>query len=227
VPQPAPDSQIPLAPAPSDDIRDRPPVSHARPEIVQQFPEPNSKLLVVGPLTDTVSHHFFAVGSVGYASPTGSLDSQTSLRSRISAGPTFLFGIGYGVSRNVDIEVNAAYTSYGNTTECPDCEARVYDAIGAVRYHLVQGVRFDPWLCTGIGVSILELKELRDSRTYAGLRWFDLTIGGDWYATRNFGFGPFLGIALSTYLNPPAGDAESVSAKLAFGINLSFDTSGK
>lgn len=227
VPQPAPDSPIPLAPPPSDDIRDLPPIRHAQSGIVQQFPEPNSKLLIAGPLTDTVSHHFFAVGGVGYASPAGSVDSQTPLRSRVSAGPAFVLGIGYGVSRNIDIELNGAYTAYVNTTECPDCSAKMYDAIGAIRYHLVQGVRFDPWLCTGVGVSIVELKELRDSREYAGLRWFDLSIGGDWYATRNFGFGPFLGIALSTYLNHPTGGTSSVSAKLALGINLSFDTTGK
>lgn len=227
VPQSTPNSAIPLVPAPSDDIRDVPPVPHAQPEIVQQSPEPSSKLILAGPITDTVTHHLLAIGGTGYAAPAGSLDSQTSLRSKVSGGPTVFVGVGYGVTRNVDAEAIATYTAYGNTTECPDCRAKAYDAIGAIRYHLVQGVRFDPWLRTGLGVSIVAFKETQDSRTYTGLRWFDLTIGGDWYATRNFGLGPFLGIALSSYLAHPAASATSVGAKLVLGVNLSFDASGK
>jgi hypothetical protein len=227
VPDPALESTIPLAPSPSDEIRDQPPTNQAKPEIVDQPPEPSSRLVVSGRADDTVTHHFIISIGAGYAPVFGHLDSQTSLNNRVSGGAGYLLDIGYGVTRYVEIELHSALSLYGSATECPSCDGKLFDELVSLRYHLVQGVKFDPWLRTGLGISTFQLHELQTSQTYIGLHWFELSVGGDWYFTRNFGVGPVIGLSLSSYLNHPSGGRTSVSGTGFLGINVSFDSSGK
>jgi hypothetical protein len=227
VPEPALDPTIPLAPSPSDEIRDQPPTARAKPEIVDQAPEPASKLVVAGQADDTISRHFIISIGAGYAPAFGHLDSQTSLSNRVSGGGGYFLDVGYGVTRYVELELHSAFSIYGSATECPSCDGKSFDEVASLRYHLVQGVKFDPWLRTGLGVSTFQLHELQHSQTYVGLRWFELSIGGDWYFTRNLGVGPLIGLSLSSYLDHPAGAKASVSGTGFFGINVSFDSSGK
>ncbi len=227
VPDPATEATIPLAPSPSDEIRDQPPTDHAKPEIVDQPSEPGSKLVVTGPTNDTITRHFIMSIGAGYALAFGRLDSQTSLNNLISGGVSYFIDVGYGVTRNVELELHSALSLYGSATGCPSCEGKSFDEVASLRYHLVQGVKFDPWLRTGLGLSTFHLSERQNSQTYVGLHWFELTVGGDWYFTRNFGIGPVVGLSLSSYLDHPASANTSVSGTGFLGVNVSFDSPGK
>lgn len=227
VPEPALEPTIPLTPSPSDAIRDQPPIEQAKPEIVDQPPEPASKLVVSGRADDTLTRHFIISVGVGYAPVFGHLDSQTSLTNRVSGGAGYFLDVGYGVTRNVELGLHSEFSLYGNAIECPHCDGKSFDEVASLRYHLVQGVKFDPWLRTGLGISTFQLHELQNSQTYVGVHWFELSIGGDWYFARNFGVGPLLGLSLSSYLDHPAGGKTSVSGRGFLGINVSFDASGK
>ncbi len=227
VPDPATEPTIPLTPSPSDEIRDQPPVGHAKPEIVDPPPEPSSKLVGTGPANDTITHHILVSIGAGYAPMFGHLDSRTPVRNHVSGGADYFLDVGYGLTRYVELELHSSFSLYGSAMECPSCDAKSFDELVSLRYHLVQGVKFDPWLRTGLGVSTFQLRELSDSQTYIGLHWFELSIGGDWYFAHNFGVGPLVGLSLSSYLDHPSGSKTSVSGKGFIGINLSFDSSGK
>jgi hypothetical protein len=149
------------------------------------------------------------------------------LPDNLSGGVYAALNIGYGVTRNVEVALNATYASFGSATACPACTGRLYDVVGSIRYHLVQGVRFDPWVRTGLGLSDLQLRRRQQDSTYLGLHWLELTIGGDWYFSHNFAFGPLLSMSFATYFDHPTDRSPSVAGRWLAGINLAFDTVGK
>ena len=227
VPALAPAAEIPLGPTPSDDVRDQPPAARPPPEFVPEPKEPDSHLVVAGPVQDTISHRLLLSAGTGYTSAFGYLDSRTSLSNRLSGGAELFLNVGYGVTRYVEIELDASYAFLGSASECQSCSGKVYEAVGAIRYHLVQGVRFDPWVRTGLGLSAFQLKENQQTSNFLGLHWLELSIGGDWYFGHNFGFGPLLAMSLASYFDHPAGSNPSVAASWLAGINLTFDSAGK
>lgn len=144
VPVPAPAPGIPLNPQPSEDIRDQPPVARPTPELVPQPKEPESRLVPAERATDTISNRLLLSLDSGYTNTFGYLDSQTYLPSRLSGGIYAAAEIGYGITRYVEVGLNATYASFGSATECPSCTGKAYDVVGTIRYHLVQGVNLTP-----------------------------------------------------------------------------------
>ena len=226
-PQSRPDVQLPVAPAPSDEINDAPPRSYPQPDIVSPPPEPATKLVLPGAPTDTLSNHLLLSLRAGYVANFVNLDSATSLSARLAGGYGASIGVGYGLSRYVEVELEGGLAAFGAASDCAQCSGKSYDMIGAIRYHLVQGVRFDPWVRIGIGASLFRLEQGTSKRDYAGLQWLNASVGGDWYVTRNFGFGPMLTIGTTSYLSHPSDSSLSVAIKGLAGINLTFDTAGK
>jgi len=222
-----PDVQLPLLPAPSDETRDQPAHAYPQPEIVSPPPEPTTRLVLPAPANDTLTSHLLFSLSAAYTNGFGSLDSATPLSSLIAAGYGVNVGVGYGLSPNVEVELNAALARFGAASNCPNCSAQAYDMIGAVRYHLVQGVRFDPWVRVGVGASLFQSEKAQLKRDYAGLQWLNASIGGDWYATRNFGLGPLLSLAMTSYLSHPSDSSASIAFRWLVGLNLAFDAAGK
>lgn len=227
VPPSRPNVQLPLAPAPSDEETKQPAQAVPSPEIVASPAEPPSKLVPASIANDTLSRHLLLSAGISLTNAFGSLDSQTSLPGTVAAGYNLGVGVGYGLSRYVEGELRGSLSSFGSASECPSCSSRSYALTGAVRYHLVQGVRFDPWIRAGIGVSAFRLNEATGKRNYLGLQWLSATLGGDWYATRNFGFGPTLALALTSYFDHPRGANTSIAAQWLVGLNFTFDTTGK
>ena len=220
-------TDVPLSPSPSDEVGNQPPAAHPLPEFVPEPKEPDSHLVPAGPADDTISRRLLLSVGTGYTSFFGHLDSRTSVPSRLSGGGQFFVDIGYGVSRYVELELDGSYAFLGNAAECSSCRGKVYEAVGAIRYHLVQGVRFDPWVRTGLGLSAFQLEQNQRTSHYLGLHWLELSLGGDWYFGRNFGFGPLLAISLASYLDHPSDSSTSVAARWLAGVNLTFDSVGK
>lgn len=173
---------------------------------------------------DTVGGHLAIAVDGGFSVPFGSLQSGAPQSDVL--GPGWIFGAEatYGVSRTVMLGVQGSYAQEpGKGTWTGDTGSSL--AVGPViRYHLVQGTRFDPWLSYGIGFRNTSI----GSHSFTGLDWAHLQIGGDWYATSALGFGPFLDLALGTFLgsSDPLG-SKAVNAHFAVGLRLVFDTPGK
>jgi hypothetical protein len=177
------------------------------------------------PARDTVGKHI-AVGAVaGLIVPLGSVASGTAQSDTLSSGLVLAGDITYGVSRTVML---GAYGEVGMPSGRGAWAGQTASSIAAgpmLRYHLVQGVRFDPWLSAGIGFR--RTSSGNDSVT--GIDWTRLQIGGDWYATSQLGFGPVLELALGTFLDSTASNlgAKSVNAHFILGGRIVFDGPGK
>lgn len=172
---------------------------------------------------DTVGGHISIGAGAGVAVPFGSLASGAAQSDFLGTG--FLIGgdVTYGVSRSVMLGV------YGEWTHLPgsgpwDGQSASEIAVGPlVRYHLAQGVRFDPWVSYGLGFRSLSL----GSESLTGIDWARLQFGGDWYAASALGFGPFVGLSLGTYFGDATSAGKAVNALFTVGLRVVFDAPGK
>jgi hypothetical protein len=93
-----------------------------------------------------------------------------------------------------------------------------------IRYHLVQGVRFDPWLSAGAGFR----KTTLGSEAWTGVDIVRLALGGDFYAWPSLGFGPFVEMAIGTYVDAtPKLTSHNVNANFTLGLRVVLDAPGK
>ena len=89
----------------------------------------------------------------------------------------------------------------------------------------VQGVRFDPWVSAGLG-----FRETHGANeSFTGIDWARLQVGGDWYATSQFGFGPLIELSLGTFVGSSGSNLETkaVDAHFVIGGRIVFDSPGK
>lgn len=196
VPDPAPAPLAPADPLPSD------PVSTAR---------------------DTLSGHVQVGGGPLLVAPFAWLDGATAFRDVASAGFGLGLDAGIGVSRSVVLGGYFQYASYGEADACPTCDSTSLGFGGFIRYHLIQGARFDPWASAGVGYRSLDTGNTQ----YSGIEWLRLSVGGDWYALSQFAFGPYVELALGTLTDRPASSNAAVYASFVTGLRLVVDLPGK
>jgi hypothetical protein len=182
----------------------------------------------IPPATDLLAGHPLLGVAGKLALPFGKLDTERSLGSRTGAGYGFAGDLGIGVSRSVELGVWADYLIYGaDEDDCPSCETRSLGIGPFLRYHLVQGMRFDPFVSLGAGYRELTISE-EDSKTKdSALAWLKLGLGGTWYGLAQLGLGPYAELELATLTDTPAGADPSVFASFAGGLRLQFDVRGR
>lgn len=185
---------------------------------------------------DTLGGHLSASPSAAIALPFGELAEGTSQTALLGMGSTFGLELGYGVSRAVVIGLWGTYSHFGGGDDCASCSADAISAGPFIRYHLVQGLRFDPWLEAGLGFRRLAVETpapagvpaSASSSTWAGIEWLRLAVGGDWYALSQFGFGPFLGLDVASFSSRPTGSGAAAAAwQFTSGVRLTLDLPGK
>lgn len=186
--------------------------------------------------TDTLGGHFVAAAGGGLVLPFGQLQSGLRQSRILGTGYALDLDLGFGISRTVAAGVWGEYGGYGAGSHCADCTATAL-AFGAfVRYHLVQGVRFDPWVSAGIGYRMTTVETDTSSFDYAGVDLLRLRFGGDWYAFKNFGFGPFMQLDTGLYGSRPEDvaalgnvDTDESALNFAFtlGARITLDAPGK
>ena len=98
-----------------------------------------------------------------------------------------------------------------------------------VSYHLVQGVRFDPWASAGLGYRITKLSTPAANIDYSGIEWLRLQVGGDWYPFDKIGFGPYLELDMGRYSSrsPSSVGNGANHWHLATGLRVTLDLPGK
>jgi hypothetical protein len=110
--------------------------------------------------------------------------------------------------------------SYSAASNCPACSGKSFAGGPFLRYHLVQGTRFDPWGSLAVGVRSTSVDIGNATAHHSGPELLKLTLGGDWYPTANLAFGPYVTLDLGTY-------GSAAYEGLGAGLRLILDLPGK
>jgi hypothetical protein len=121
--------------------------------------------------------------------------------------------LGIGLSRTVSIGVWGEGLAYSSSSACrfwqrlggprDPCSALSFTVGPFVRYHLLQGMRLDPWILVGPGYRVLTQDTPVGSQTYAGVEYLHASVGGDYYFTSGFAVGPWVGLDGGVFAKRP------------------------
>jgi hypothetical protein len=188
---------------------------------------------LVPPASDTVGGHLVLGVNGGFVVPWGDLAEGASATD-LGSGTGFGLDLGYGVSRSVVIGVWGQYANFAESTDCgtdpddPGCTASSYALGPFVRYHIVQGTRFDPWMLAGLGYRAMSVKSSSGTVDYSGVEWLRLALGGDYYPLGNVGFGPFVELDVGVFgTRPPESGGSMPHFNLVAGLRIVLDVPGK
>jgi hypothetical protein len=191
-------------------------------------PEENPEPEITPPAKDTRTGHFQLGGSIGGVWPVGSFDSATYQSDLLGFGLSTLLDVGYGVSRSVVVGAWGEFDTFDTTRACGQCSAHSFAFGPLIRYHLVQGLRMDPYATIAMGFRTTRIENPVLARKYSGIEWARVALGTDWYPIPNVGFGPYLDLALGVYGNrPDATIGKEIHASLGAGLRLVVDLPGK
>jgi hypothetical protein len=221
-----PEGSEPAAPEPEQSGEAEAPPLPPRPGGDGEYAEP--ELPMTPAATDSLGGHFVLTPAAAYSIPFGRIGSNWDKREQVAEGWSFSVEAGLGVSRQVVIGAFGEFDLWSEGSSCDECDATGFAVGPFVRFHLVQGLRFDPWIGFGVGYESLTLDDGNTQSNLAGLQWARLAVGGDWYPSRNFGVGPYLGLSSGGYFDRP-GEAGALRTHWAFsiGARLTLDVPGK
>jgi opacity protein-like surface antigen len=189
---------------------------------------------LVPPASDTLGGHFVLGVNGGFVVPWGDLSEDASATD-LGSGTGLGVDLGYGLSRSVVIGVWGQFANFAKSTECgadpdsdPSCTATSYALGPFVRYHIVQGTRFDPWMLAGLGYRAMSVKSSSGTVDYAGVEWLRLALGGDYYPFGNVGFGPFVELDVGVFgTRPPESGGMTPHFSIVSGLRIVLDLPGK
>jgi hypothetical protein len=150
---------------------------------------------------DRLGGHFVLGAAVGPKWTFGALNGDQSQHSQLGRpGLALNLDLGAGITRSVALGVWGEFDDYGAPPECSLCSSKSFAGGPFLRYHVVQGTRFDPWGMFGIGVRQTNIQNGgRSDEHFFGAELLRLSFGADWYATSNIAIGPYFQLAMGTY----------------------------
>jgi hypothetical protein len=169
---------------------------------------------------DTLGGHFVLGAGLGPRWPFGDLESGKNQQEFMGAALAVNLDLGFGLSRNVVVGAWGEFDNHYAPSGCKACSAKSFAGGPFVRYHLVQGTRFDPWGSFGVGVRSTKVDNGPGTDDNFGFDFMRITLGGDWYPTSNIGIGPYFMFDAGTY-------GSQVHTGLSTGLRLVFDLPGK
>ena len=169
---------------------------------------------------DTLGGHFVLGAALGPRWPFGDLEQGKDQQDYLGAALAVTVDVGYGLSRNVVIGAWGEFDNHYAPSACSECSGKSFAGGPFVRYHLVQGTRFDPWGAFALGVRSTNVDRRIGDDHYFGVDFLKLTLGGDWYPTSNVGIGPYFTFDAGTY-------GSNVHTGLGTGLRLVVDLPGK
>lgn len=177
----------------------------------------------IAPARDTLGGHFDVGVNAAMLVPFGNLVAGVPQSRSMGIGLSIGGDLAYGISRTVML---GAYVDVGlPDAQAPGQSVTTISAGPMIRYHLVQGMAFDPWVSGGLG-----FRSTKDGNTsFTGVDWCRLALGGDWYPSSNFGFGPFVAMSLGTFFGSSPGSINNtgLNAHFLLGGRIVFDTPGR
>jgi hypothetical protein len=173
---------------------------------------------------DTVGGHYMVGAAAGAVFPFGSFASNAPVSDYIGPGFWLAGDILYGVGRAVAVGAYGEVAMPSTKNLGTGHDFTTIAAGPVVRYHLVQGLRFDPWLSAGVGFR----RTSGGPTAFTGFDWLRLQIGGEWYPFRQLGFGPLVELTLGTYIDRSDGSlgSASVNGTFVIGGRVVFDGPG-
>jgi hypothetical protein len=177
---------------------------------------------------DLVGGHLQVGASAAYALPFGRLSDDFKHTSRSGGGGVFALDLNYGLDRFVTLGAYGEYQLWGASGPCPECSAWGWAAGLQVGYHVVQGLRLDPWVSYGVGFRQLVSTVDEAKLSYNAVEWMRLTLGTNWFATPNFCLSPIALFSAATTVNAPSGeDAGRTDMRFQFGLRMALDFPGQ
>src|SRR5512145_1789995 len=228
VPSPTPDDSSSSSPVPGGSDPTHPPTPN--PAEPLRFAKPDSEPpLPVRPASidrDELTGHLRLGLAGAFGTLSGSFLESSGIGSKLAGSPFFLGDLGVGISRHLEVLVAGDYSSASHGSSCSSCRATSWAIGPMLRYQLVEGTRFSPWLALGAAYrkSSLEGYDVSSVRSIEFLR---LQLGGDWFALSNIAVGPVLGLGVAASFDASKGDDERVFALFYGGLRLLFDVPGR
>jgi hypothetical protein len=198
------------------------------------------KLPLVPRAKDVLGGHVLLGASVGPTWSLGKLATDVAAVRGLGTGIGVNADAGFGLSRNVVLGVWGSFSRYRNGDICGSCDGTAFAVGPFVRYHLSQGLRFDPWLSLGGGYRYVQFDQdgvdvdnkppVEPSVTaeFSGLQWLRLELGADYYAFSGLGLGPYGSFGLSSYTTRPDGAGKAaVNTELSVGLRFLLDVPGR
>jgi hypothetical protein len=177
---------------------------------------------------DLLGRHVLVGAALGPTWSLGKLSSDVAAVRGLSTGLGLHADAGFGLSRSVALGVWGSFASYGDGEDCQDCAGKSFAVGPFVRYHLSQGLRFDPWLLAGAGYRQVSFESAGLKSTFSGLEWLRLEMGADYYFFSGLGFGPYGALSLSSYTDRPSGSGDArVNSELSVGLRFLLDVPGR
>jgi hypothetical protein len=202
----------------------------APPANVHLVDDAEPKTPLVPAAHDLLGKHILVGVSVSPTWSLGKLGSDVAAVRGLGTGLGINVDAGLGLSRYLAVGVRGGFVGYTDGDGCgSSCSGRAFTIGPFVRYHLSQGLRFDPWLSLGGGYRQVSFDDLAGKRqSFSGLEWLRFELGGDYYAFSGFAFGPYGGLGLSSFSKRPsnAGDAR-VNTELSVGLRFMLDLPGR
>jgi hypothetical protein len=201
-----------------------------RPHIDEPDEDEGPEPPLIVPAPDQLSGHFSLAASALLAFPFGNLEVDRPQTNVMGTGYGFGADAAYGISRFVALGAWGQLLRLGDSDDCRDCETQTTAAGVFIRYHLIQGMRFDPWMSAGIGFRQIKISEPGGAdTTYSGIEWLRLQVGGDWYPFKNIGFGPLMELDMGRYTTrSPSGIGDSANHWMfLMGARVILDIPGK
>jgi hypothetical protein len=218
---------------PSEDAESPPAKKTPLPGDAVDEDEPEPPL--IAPAHDTNAGHVSLGVAALWAIPFGELQDGTSQTRLIGSGPGLGVDLGIGISRTVALGAWGQLLRFGDGDECTSCSTSSLGVGAFVRYHLVQGTRFDPWMSAGIGYRRTSIQDFPGGDIdYSGVEWLRLQVGGDWYPVNVLGIGPLMELDMGIYSDRSGAGVQGAPAleqamhwQFIVGARLSLDIPGK
>jgi hypothetical protein len=205
-----------------------PSLAHASELSADEPKAPTEEVELVPLKLDHLGGHFLLSLQGAFVAPFGRLSQDVESLER--SGNAFGTGLhlGYGLDRYVSAGAYGEMDFHWDSKRCPDCSATSIGAGLEVQYHLVQGLRLDPWLSYGVGFRRFAAEVEQTHPKYWGLEWLRVAIGADWFALSQFALGPFAQFTAATMLKTPGQeDIGGTSWRYLMGLNVLFDLPGR
>jgi hypothetical protein len=196
------------------------------PSLPPPEPEEDETAPIIPAASDTLGGHLVLALSPAVTVPGGSYD-RSQPASRVGPGWGGGVDVGFGINRAVALGVYGQYFAHQAGSGSTRVTTTEFAVGPFVRYHVVQGLRFDPWILLGAGYQSATVKERGLSEKFTGFA-ARLAIGGDYYVLSGLAFGPFVELDLGSFLEHPAkGTPATLHAAFLAGLRVTFDTPGK
>jgi hypothetical protein len=185
---------------------------------------------------DTLTGHFQAGVSPALTLPFGQLESGDSAAD-LGPGYGAKLDLGFGVARGLSLGAwgelfthsahSACRVAGGTPVGSSNCSALDWAVGPFVRYHLVQGMRFDPWFVLGPGYHVLTVDTAAGKQRFSGVDWLKIAAGGDYYLLSGFGIGPWVELDVGRFDRHPAAGSDHWHEAFTFGLRGVLDVPGR